>query len=253
MLEKSRSTRGGIVAQVFRSAENPILFVDRDAAGEQLAQAVLREVQTLREPHQFVVYGLPRGGVPVALPVARSLGCPLEVLVAKKITRPTDPELAIGAVTADGQVLRTAMRLSIHPDEWQEAVELARIKAQQQLAQFSQQTHRGAEATLPEQGSDQAMNAAKRRQIALLVDDGIATGMTITVAAKALRQQNLDEIWICAPVAPEGMIKALKQWCDRTVILATPDPFFSVSRFYQSFPQLSTEEALAYLKKSTQA
>lgn len=222
--------------QLFQSAQNPILFSDRDTAGVQLAQAVLQEMQTVTEPHRSIVYALPRGGLPVALPVARSLGCPLDVLVAKKITRPSEPELAIGAVTADGHIIRTPTRLSIHADEWQEVVERAQAKAQQQLAQFAQRPGLSAEGA-----------------IAILVDDGIATGMTIAVAAKALREQHPREIWICAPVVPESMMDVLKQWGDRVIVLATPARFLSVSRFYQSFPQLSTEEALAYLNKSTQA
>jgi predicted phosphoribosyltransferase len=224
------------MVQRFQNAENPILFSDRDTAGAHLAQAVLKEIQMVPQPYPRIVYALPRGGLPIALPVARSLECPLEVLVAKKITRPSEPELAIGAVTADGHVLQTSSRLSIGSEEWQEAVKRAQAKAQQQLAHFAQH---------PQIGADGA--------IALLVDDGIATGMTIAVAAKALREQHPREIWICAPVVPASMINVLKHWCDRAIVLATPTRFLSVSRFYQSFPQLSTEEALAYLKKSTQA
>jgi putative phosphoribosyl transferase len=217
---------------MFRRTDNPILFTDRHAAGEQLAQAVVQEAQSVSPSYPMIVYALPRGGLPVALPIAQSLNCPLDVLVAKKIVRPNDPELAIGAVTADGHVLRTASRLSIYPEEWQEAVELAQAKAKQQLEQFAERPNLSAEGA-----------------IALLVDDGIATGMTIAVAAKALREQNPQEIWICAPVAPAALVDTLQQWCDRVIVLATPDRFLSVSRFYQSFPQVSTEEALSYLKK----
>jgi predicted phosphoribosyltransferase len=217
---------------MFRRADNPILFTDRQAAGEQLAQAVVQEAQSIRSPYRMIVYALPRGGLPVALPIAQALNCPLDVLVAKKIVRPNDPELAIGAVTADGQVIRTASRLSIYPEEWQEAVELAQAKAKQQLEQFADRPNLRAEGV-----------------IALLVDDGIATGMTIAVAAKALREQNPQEIWICAPVAPAALVDTLHEWSDRVIVLATPDRFLSVSRFYQSFPQVSTEEALSYLKK----
>ena len=89
------------------------LFYDRRAAGEQLAKAIAAQISQL-DPAEVekppIVYGLPRGGLPVAEPVARRLGCPLDIMVAKKITRPDNPELAIGAVTADGEVLWVKQR-----------------------------------------------------------------------------------------------------------------------------------------------
>lgn len=218
--------------QLSPSARNSILFIDRHEAGEKLAQAVLQEVQTLRSPNRFIVYALPRGGIPVAVPVAQALHCPLDVLVAKKITRPDNPELAIGAVTADGYVLRLGQQRI--PD-WQEALERAQTKAQAQLAQFTDRP-----------------NVDPEGAIALLVDDGIATGMTMAVAALSLRQRHPKEIWVCAPVAPVELSEQLDQYCDRAIILATPDPFYSVSRFYRLFPQVELEDAILDLKKSLQ-
>jgi predicted phosphoribosyltransferase len=81
-----------------------VLFADRTAAGTQLAATVLTEAQYWPDA-KFIVYALPRGGVPIGAPIARALNCPLEVVIAKKITRPDNPELAVGAVTADNQVL----------------------------------------------------------------------------------------------------------------------------------------------------
>jgi predicted phosphoribosyltransferase len=73
--------------------------------------------------------------------------------------------------------------------------------------------------------------------------------MTMAAATQALKAQEPAQIWICAPVAPLGLMKWLSQWCDRVVILETPDPFLSVSRFYAEFPQVETEEALIHLQK----
>lgn len=213
---------------------NTALFVDRQDAGEKLAQAVSAAAQTLEDAARFVVYALPRGGLPIAEPIARALDCPLDVIVAKKITRLENPELAIGAVTADGQVLflrpRAAEQLS--EPECQRALQRAQAKAQRQLDRFSDRP-----------------NIDPEGKIALLVDDGIATGMTIAVAVKALRTRHPAEIWICSPVAPLELVQALQQGCDRLVVLATPDPFLSVSRFYQTFNQVQTEEALACLHR----
>lgn len=208
---------------------NPPLFKNRQAAGEELAQAVVAQKPT----PPIIVYALPRGGIPIAEPVARRLGCPLDILVAKKITEPGNPELAIGAVTVDGHVIwaRHKPDWSANSELWQTAMHQARRKAQAQLAQ------------LAPSGPGLAATGA----IAILVDDGIATGMTMAVAAQALRDQAPAAIWICTPVAPLGLINCLHQWADRVIVLATPEPFWSVSRFYQEFPQVEIEEARAYL------
>ncbi|MGV0023753.1 phosphoribosyltransferase [Phormidesmis priestleyi] len=221
------------LSQLFQGQETT-LFVDRAQAGEKLAQAVLSAAQGL-ENARFVVYALPRGGLPVAEPVARALSCPLDVIVAKKMTRPENPELAIGAVTADGQVL-SLRKSTEESNEWEQARQRAHKKAQQQLAQFSDRPNVNPEGA-----------------IALIVDDGIATGMTMAVAVKALRTRKPAEIWICAPVAPVEMVSALQQGCDRLIVLATPDRFQSVSRFYQVFAQVEMEEALACLQRFYQA
>ncbi|MEP0918595.1 phosphoribosyltransferase [Leptolyngbya sp. DQ-M1] len=207
-----------------------ILFDDRADAGRQLAQLVLKEAQSLDA--SYIVYALPRGGVGIGAAIAEALHCPLDILVAKKVTRPQDPELAIGAVTADGQVLRS---LNVRLSGWQEALERAQTKAKEQLEQFRDRP-----------------DVTASGKIAILVDDGIATGMTISVAAKALREQQPQEIWICAPVAPAELIKRLYEYGDRVLVLATPEPFFSVSRFYRSFPQVELESAIADLKKTLQ-
>jgi putative phosphoribosyl transferase len=222
------------LSQLFQGSETT-LFVDRAQAGEKLAQAVLSIAQS-SENSKFVVYALPRGGLPVAEPVARSLNCPLDVIVAKKMTRPENPELAIGAVTADGQVLSLRPRSSHDLHEWEQARQRAQKKAQHQLAQFVDRPDIDPEGA-----------------IALIVDDGIATGMTIAVAVKALRTRKPAEIWICVPVAPVEMVSALRQGCDRLIILATPDRFQSVSRFYEVFTQVEMEEALACLRGFHQA
>lgn len=212
------------------------LFHDRWDAGKQLAQLVLAELEQQRAAGISVapiVYALPRGGLPVAEPVAQLLKCPLSVVVAKKITQPDNPELAIGAVTAHGHVLWAQPRLLLkwQQKDWQKALEQAQAKAKLQSDQFlghcPQVTPQGA--------------------IAILVDDGIATGMTIAVAAMSLREQQPAQIWICTPVVPPSLIPSLQEWGDRIIALATPDPFLSVSRFYHEFNQVETEEALTYL------
>ena len=211
-------------------------FDDRADAGEKLAEAVLGELGKLNLTPQDavkpIVYALPRGGLPVAVPVARRLGCPLDVVVAKKITRPDNLELAIGAATADGHILWQKQKPhNLHLQKL--AQSLAQNNAQSLLADLS-----------PGRPNVSAAGA-----LAILVDDGIATGMTVAVAAQALRAQQPAALWICAPVAPADLMGFLAQMGDKLIILETPDPFYSVSRFYAEFPQVETSEALACLQR----
>lgn len=212
------------------------LFSDRADAGEQLAELLLTQINQLREAGfsaEPIVYALPRGGLPVAAPVARKLNCPLDIVVAKKITMPQNPELAIGAVTPEGQVLWLRQkRLGKRSERLlQAAVYQAQEKAQVQLKRFAP----GRPLVNPQD------------RLALLIDDGIATGMTMAAATQALRMKQPAQIWICAPVAPDGLINWLQQWCDRVVVLEIPKQFSSVSRFYEQFPQVESENALSYL------
>lgn len=214
---------------------NPF-FEDRADAGEKLAEAVLNELGksdlTAPDAVKPIVYALPRGGLPVAVPVARRLGCPLDVVVAKKITRPDNLELAIGAATADGHVLWHKQK---QPNSrWQKlALQQAENKAQSLLADLS--------AGRP--------NVSAAGALAILIDDGIATGMTVAVAAQALQSQQPAALWICAPVAPGELMGFLEEMGERAIVLETPHPFYSVSRFYGQFPQVETAEALACLQQ----
>lgn len=218
------------------------LFSDRADAGEQLAQVLVSQIaeweMTTHGTVLPVVYALPRGGIPVAAPVARRLHCPLDIIVAKKITTPQNPELAIGAVTSEGQVLWAQQRLwgKLKPSLRHMALHQAQDKAQAQLAEFAPDC-----PLVNPQG-----------RLALVVDDGIATGMTMVAATQAVKEHHPQQIWICTPVAPAGLIKWLSRFCDRLVILETPDDFLSVSRFYVEFPQVNGNQALAYLKTHNQ-
>lgn len=214
------------------------LFSDRTEAGEQLAQSLLTQLQATGVSAPPIAYALPRGGISVAVPVARQLNCPLDIVVAKKITTPQNPELAIGAVTSDGHVLWSRqMRSGKKNSELREiGLGEARKKAQSLLEQLSI----GCPQIDP-QGT-----------IALLIDDGIATGMTVAAATQALRAKNPAQIWICSPVAPAQLMEWLTQWCDRVVVLDAAEQFSSVSRFYEKFPQVTTEEALRDLQQYNQ-
>lgn len=215
-----------------------ILFRDRISAGEELAELVSAQIGHTKHLGCCappIVYALPRGGIPVAVPVARKLGCPLDVFVTKKITLPNNPELAIGAVTADGNVLWGSRQLlrKISIGMVEAALAQAREKAAEQLEEFKPYRPK--------------INT--RGAIAIIVDDGIATGLTMAAAAESMRTSPVMQVWSCAPVAPQDLNPQLERESDRTIFIETPHPFFSVSRFYLEFPQVSAAEAIDYLQQ----
>jgi putative phosphoribosyl transferase len=214
------------------------LFTDRTDAGEKLAQKIdaIKQSAGTKRP---IVYALPRGGLPVAAPVARLLGCPLTIMVAKKISHPQNPELAIGAVTASGNVLWSEQKLYSRKNYLRSrelalntAIDKAKLLEELLISGCPQVSTEGATV--------------------ILIDDGIATGMTIAVAAIAAKALGCAEVWLCSPVAPLKLLPWLSQWCDRLIILETPEPFLSVSNFYVDFPQVESSEALVYLQQQHQ-
>ncbi|CAN1211976.1 Phosphoribosyltransferase domain-containing protein [Tumidithrix helvetica PCC 7403] len=203
------------------------LFQDRQTAGAQLAELIARE-----QPINPIVYGIPRGGLLVAAPVAQRLACPLDVAIAKKITLPHNSELALGAITPNRHILRQDRPEVSNCQEWTDAVQRAHQKACDLLQAF-----------LPIR-PQLAINGAT----AILVDDGIATGATIAAIASEMRTLPYQAIWIAAPVAPMGMSTLLLSKAKKIVLLAEPTMFGSVSSFYNHFPEVTTSEALACMQ-----
>ncbi len=206
------------------------MFKDRTDAGEKLADRLAE--MTLREP---VVLALPRGGVPVAAPVARRLGAPLDLLMVRKIGMPGAPELAAGAVVEGGapafneEMLR-ALRLSEADFEGEIAEKRAEIEARQ---------------TRLRAGADRVPLAGRD---AIVVDDGIATGATVRAALIALRARGPARILLAVPVAPPDTLADLGALADEMICLHTPDPFRAVSLHYRHFDQTDDETVAALLK-----
>lgn len=214
------------------------LFASRADAGKKLASVVdgllTQQTNILGETPRPIVYALPRGGVPVALEISQYIGCPLTIIASKKIGHPENKELAIGAVTAAGSVLwAPSYRCDNYPQWQKEALNIALKQAKFLEAQLI--------SICPK--------VKPKNATLILVDDGIATGMTIAVAIQALRRLSPREIWVCAPVAPMRLLPYLREWCDHSIILAAPQSFFSVSNFYVDFPQVETGVVQRYLQQ----
>lgn len=207
-------------------------FTDRAQAGRQLAERLL----ALQLPPPHVVLALPRGGVPVAVPVARALGAPLDLLLVRKIGLPWQHELALAAVV-EGEppqlVVDEALRAACGVD----ADYLAR---QQREA-------------LAEIGRRRALYLAGRPVVpvagctAIVVDDGIATGTTMRAALRGLRGRHPARLVLAVPVAPADTVAALSQEADEVVCLAQPEPFHAIGLHYADFHQVPDDEVLAAL------
>jgi putative phosphoribosyl transferase len=209
------------------------LFADRRDAGARLAARLRRGRWS--DP---VVFGLARGGIPVALKVAEALDAPLDVAVARKIGAPGHPEFGVGAVTADG-VARydesTLAALGLTPDDLREDCERERAEAERRL-----QRYRKGRDPLPIAGRD-----------VLLVDDGLATGVTARAALGRLRAAGPRRLVFAAPVCARDSRTALQAESDADdiVCLNAPARFRAVGLWYADFRQTSDEDVLAALRE----
>jgi predicted phosphoribosyltransferase len=205
------------------------MFQNRTDAGRQLAD--------LLDDHDVaadMVLGIPRGGLPVARPVADALDVPLDVVVASKIGAPNNPELAIGAVASDGSVWRNddlIDRLGV--DE--EYVERER-RSEAEAAREKLERYRGTD--------DPPAVEGKR---VVVVDDGLATGATTTAALRQVREAGASWVGLAVPVGSPDSVERLQSEADEVIVLETPPHFSAVGQFYESFAQVSDEEAMEYL------
>ncbi|RQY82299.1 phosphoribosyltransferase [Burkholderia stagnalis] len=205
-------------------------FVDRADAGRQLADAL----QAYAGRTDVVVLALPRGGVPVGYPVARALGAPLDVLVVRKLGVPYDPELAMGAIATGGAIyLQCSVIQSMGVSDAQLADVIARETVELQRREA---LYRGAWPAAPVEG-----------RIAIVVDDGIATGASMRVALLALRERRPARVVAAAPVAPAGVQRKFDDLADAFVAVSHPLSFFGISQFYAHFEQTSDDEVRALL------
>jgi putative phosphoribosyl transferase len=209
-----------------------VIFADRAEAGRPLA-ARLQDLK-LEAP---VVFALPRGGVPIGAEVARVLAAPLDVAFARKIGAPQQPELAVGAVSgapgAPELVLNSALIAALDISE-----EFIAQSAARELATIERQRaqYRPVRPVI-----DMASSTA------IVVDDGVATGMTTTAALRHLRARQPRRLIAAAPVAAAEAAALLQTEADEVVLISAPRRFGSVGGFYRSFTQVSEEEAMALL------
>lgn len=209
-----------------------MLFADRRDAGRRLA-----EILTPYQADQPVVVGLPRGGVPVAFEVARALNAPLDVLAVRKLGAPGNPEYGIGAVAEEGVRLanrRDLEELNISQSQLNDLIARETATLQSRLASI--------------RAAHPPVDLADRT--VLLVDDGLATGITAVAAARALRLRGSRKVVLAVPVCAASMPETLSSEVDALHCVASPERLGSVGGWYEDFTQTTDEEVLALLAAS---
>jgi predicted phosphoribosyltransferase len=213
--------------------EPEAFFADRGEAGRRLAVAVVESLGTaLPNP---LVLGVPRGGVVVAAEVARALRAPLDLVVARKLGAPGQPELAIGAVVS-GDAARFR-------DE--RAIRALDISEEYIAAEMERQLDEIRRRLIRYRGDRPSPKIAGR--CVILVDDGVATGYTFRAALAALRAQQPAQLVLAVPVGPPTVLDELRRLADQVICLHAPDPFVAVGGWYLNFDQTTDAEVTALL------
>lgn len=217
----------------FHIQESPPMFRDRRAAGVLLARRLL----ALADRPDVLVLALPRGGVPIGYEVARLLHAPLDVLLVRKLGVPGQAELAMGAIAEGGirVINRDVVRelgISTFTIEQVTAAERRVLEARERL-------YRGARP-LP----------AFAGYRVILIDDGLATGMTMQAAIAAVRRGKPAAISVATPVAAPESVADIAPLVDEVIALATPDFLYAIGMWYEDFTPTSDEEVRALLQDS---
>jgi predicted phosphoribosyltransferase len=205
-------------------------FRNRRHAGQALAEVLAPHIQ-----HPAIVYALPRGGVPLGAEIARRFKLPLDLVITRKIGHPLQPEYAIGAVTEKGEpVYNEEERQRINP-AWLGTI----VKAEREEARRRRELYRGGHARVSARGC-----------CAIIVDDGIATGLTMRAAVEEVRADRPSRLIVAVPVAPEDTARQFAALADRFVAVDTPAYFLgAVGAYYEDFRQVSDQDVVDELSQ----
>ena len=208
------------------------MFKDRKEAGQLLA----KRLSSYKNNKNTLVLAIPRGGIIVAHEVAKQLGLPLDVVVIKKIGFPGNEELAIGAVGLNNYFINEDLVKyhNIPKDYIHEQIKEKQLEVKKRYELF-----RGK----------RSMYSVKDKTI-IIIDDGIATGATITIANKIIKKQLSKKLIIAVPVAPPETVDKLKKVADEVVCLLQPEYLMAIGQFYQDFKQVEDEEVKKLLEEA---
>jgi predicted phosphoribosyltransferase len=212
---------------------NGPLFHDRRDAARQLAERLNASPDLeLRRP---LVLGVPRGGVVIASELAKRLNAEMDVVLARKLRHPLQPEVAIGAVSEEGEVYPYARAQLADVDE-----EYLREERDRRLSELvrHRELFRGVRGAVPVAGRS-----------VIVTDDGVATGSTMFAVLKILKAKEASESIVAVPVAPPQQLDEIRQQCDLAICLSMPDPFWAVGGSYKEFEQVSDDYVCDLLRE----
>lgn len=212
-----------------------MLFADRVDGGRRLGVELVRRLPRLRDEDPLVL-AIPRGGVPVGYEVARAIEAPLDLFIARKLGAPGHEELGIGAVASGGTRIldADAIRALDVSDAYIEEV------TRKELAELERRLRRFRGNRPPPRIEGRSV---------VLVDDGLATGVTALASLAALRFQRPRRLVLAAPVCSVEGAQAVARQADDVVCVATPDRFFGVGAWYHDFTQTTDEEVVEILAR----
>lgn len=206
-----------------------MIFQDRHHAGVLLAER-LREYQG----KSVVVYALPRGGVVLGEIVAKQLQAPFDLLIPRKIGHPNNPEYAIASVSEKGAIIKNENETALIDQEW------FNREVQEQRGEASRRRAKFLAGRLPKDASGKT---------AIIVDDGIATGLTMKAAIDEVRAMHPASVVLAVPVAPKDATQEFRALVDDVVVLECPDQFLgSIGAYYDRFGQVSDDEVVEIMK-----
>ena len=211
------------------------MFRDRSDAGKQLAAELDRYAG-----QNAIVVALPRGGVPVAFEVAKKLKLPLDIFSVRKVGHPNNPEYAVCAVDQFGDILCNEEEKRAIDKNWlREEIENERREAERRASAY--------------RGNKKPIDILVSGKIVILVDDGVATGLTLRLAIKSIRKLKPKKIIVALPVGAKDALEILKgelkEGTDELLILLVPEDFLgAVGSYYGSFDQVRDEEVISLLK-----
>lgn len=209
------------------------IFHDRKHAGRLLAAHLQRVIKLDRK--NCLILALPRGGVPVAIEVANVLNIPMDILVVRKIGHPYQPEYGIGAITEEGYYWTDpgAVRVSdIQPMQIQQVVEKETLEVARRVAKYR---------------DDKPLPSLDGKTV-LLVDDGLATGVTARVAAQYVRSKGASRIILAVPIAPDATVQSQPPEFDDIICFKQSATLLAVGQFYLDFSQVTDQEVLDIMK-----
>jgi len=216
-----------------------LTFRDRVGAAQVLGNVLKSTIKKItKDKSEIIILGIPRGGAIVADIVASKINCDFDVIFSRRITSPDNKENSIGAVMSDGTTYFDdfaveSLKVSEEYIKKETDIQIEEIRMRKELYR-------------PKKSLD---NYSISDKVVILVDDGIATGSTIIVAARWIKRQNPKHLIIAAPVSQPQTVDILKSECDTVEIVSTPANFGSVGQFYKTFEQELEDQVVEVLKR----